>query len=133
MSDFKSKIRLLGLRPTQQRITIMQVLSEIGKTHVTARCLLKILSKKNKRISIATIYNNLNELSDRGFLNKVVVGKEKMWFDTNLANHHHFYDEEADKLVDIDFTDIEFSKFPDIPSGKTLKSVNVVINVKKKN
>ncbi len=132
MKDIKNRIRLLDLRPTKQRIAIMKVLAEIGKVHVTAGHLSEILFSKNIKISTATIYNNLNELADRGFLNKVIVDKDKMWFDTNLAHHHHFYDEESEQIVDIESSKIEFLKLPDIPEGKSLKSINVVINVKKK-
>ena len=54
-----------------------------------------------------------------------------MWFDTNLSKHHHFYDEVEDKLVDIQEKEINFSKFPDAPDGKKIKSVDIIINVKK--
>ena len=81
--------------------------------------------------SLTEINFNLNELSNRGFLKKVIVKKDKMWFDTNLSKHHHFYDEEEDKLVDIQESDINFSKFPKVPKGKKIKSVDIVINIKK--
>ena len=82
-------------------------------------------------ISRATIYNNLNELSNKGFLKKVLVKKDKMWFDTNLSKHHHFYDEEEDSLVDVAEKEIKFSKFPKMPKGKGMKSVDILINIRK--
>ena len=91
----------------------------------------KMLIKNKVYISRATIYNNLNELSCKGFLKKVIVKKDKMWFDTNLSKHHHFYDEEEDKLVDIQEKEINFSKFPKAPQGKNIKSVDIIINIKK--
>ena len=54
-----------------------------------------------------------------------------MWFDTNLSEHHHFYDEEEDSLVDIEEKDVAFSKLPNIPEGKILKSIDIIINIKK--
>ena len=90
-----------------------------------------MLLEKDYNISKATIYNNLNELSDKGFLKKVLVEKDKMWFDTNLSEHHHFYDEEEDSLVDIEEKDVAFSKLPNIPEGKILKSIDIIINIKK--
>ena len=91
----------------------------------------KILINNKVYISRATIYNNLNELSSKGYLKKVIVKKDKMWFDTNLSKHHHFYDEEEDKLVDIKEREINFSKFPEVPRGKKIKSVDIIINIKK--
>ena len=102
-----------------------------GNFHVTAFSLEKMLRKKNFSISWATIYNNLNELSSKGFLKKVLVKKDKMWFDTNLSKHYHFYDEEEDSLVDVAEKEIKFSKFPKIPNGKKIRSVDIVINIKK--
>ena len=81
--------------------------------------------------SLTEINFNLNELSNRGFLKKVIVKNDKMWFDTNLSKHHHFYDEEEDRLVDIQEKEINFSKFPKAPHGKNIKSVDIIINIKK--
>ena len=58
----------------------------------------------------------------------VIVKNDKMWFDTNLTKHHHFYDEEEDELVDIQEKEINFSKFPKAPHGKSIKSVDIIIN-----
>ena len=44
-----------------------------------------------------------------------------MWFDTNLLKHHHFYDEEEDKLLDIQEKEINISKFPERAKGKENK------------
>ena len=91
----------------------------------------KILINNKVYISRATIYNNLNELSSKGYLKKVIVKKDKMWFDTKLSKHHHFYDEEEDKWIDIKEKEIKFSMFPRVPKGKKIKSVDIVINIKK--
>ena len=88
----------------------------------------KILIKDKVYISRATIYNNLNELSSKGCLKKVIVKKDKMWFDTNLSKHHHFYDEEEDELVDIQDREIIFSNFPIVPKGKKL-SQSILLSI----
>ena len=90
-----------------------------------------MLIKNKIFISRATIYNNLNELSNKGFLKKVIAIKDKMQFDTNLSKHHHFYDEQENQLVDIQDKEINFSKFPRVPNGKKIKSVDIIINIKK--
>ena len=131
MKKAKEILKNLNLRPTLQRLAITETLIKKKEVHVTAYALEKMLVKSKVYISRATIYNNLNELSSKGFLKKVIVKKDKMWFDTNLSKHHHFYDEEEDKLVDIQESDINFSKFPKVPNGKKIKSVDIVINIKK--
>ena len=131
MRKAKEILKKLKLRPTSQRVAITEILLRKKEVHVTAYSLEKLMVKNKIFISRATIYNNLNELSNRGFLKKVIVKNDKMWFDTNLSKHHHFYDEEEDKLVDIQEKEINFSKFPKAPQGKNVKSVDIIINIKK--
>ena len=132
MEKINSILRKLKLRPTKQRTAIINALIGEGDTHVTASSLGKILEKNKFKVATATIYNNLNELSEKGFLKKVLVEKNKMWFDTNLSAHYHFYDEEEDKLTDVNKNHIEFLAFPKLPKGKALKSLDITINVKSK-
>ena len=131
MKNVKEILKSLKLRPTSQRIAIAEILLKKKEVHFTAYSLEKMMKKNKIFISRATIYNNLNELSTRGFIKKVLVKKDKMWFDTNLSKHHHFYDEEEDELVDIQDKEITFSKLPDVPKGKKIKSVDIIINIKK--
>ena len=131
MKKAKDILKKLKLRPTLQRVAITEILLRKKEVHITAYSLEKLMIKNKIFISRATIYNNLNELSNRGFLKKVIVKNDKMWFDTNLSKHHHFYDEEEDKLVDIQEKEINFSKFPKAPNGKSIKSVDIIINIKK--
>ena len=130
MKKVREILKNLNLRPTSQRMAITEALIKKKEVHVTAYSLEKMLIKSKVYISRATIYNNLNELSDKGFLKKVIVKKDKMWFDTNLSKHHHFYDEEEDKLFDIKETEINFSMLPSVPKGKKIKSVDIIINIK---
>ena len=131
MKKAKEILKKLKLRPTLQRIAITETLLKKKEVHVTAYSLEKLMVKNKTFISRATIYNNLNELSNRGFLKKVIVKNDKMWFDTNLTKHHHFYDEEENELIDIQEKEINFSKFPKAPQGKNVKSVDIIINIKK--
>ena len=103
------------------------------KIHITAAKLLKHLKNERINISLATVYNNLNELAEKGILKKFYVNNDKMWFDTNLSDHYHFYDYEKDELIDIDKSEITFSKSPQIPAGKIKDSINIIINLKNKN
>ena len=131
----KSKKILLksNLRPTSQRIAILDYILGKHKVHLTAAKLMSHLKNKNINISLATVYNNLNELADKGMLRKFYVNNDKMWFDTNLQDHYHFYDAEKDELIDIAKSEISFSKSPKIPTGKVKDSINIIINLKNKN
>ena len=133
MSNAKKILKKGNLRPTTQRIAIINYILKKHKVHVTASKLMSYLKNKNINISLATIYNNLNELADKGILRKFYVNNDKMWFDSNLRDHYHFYDSEKDELIDIDKNEISFSKSPKIPNGKIKDSINIIINLKNKN
>ncbi len=133
MNDAKNILKKNKLRPTIQRVAIVEYIIEKHKVHITAAKLLKYLKNKKINISLATIYNNLNELADKGILKKFYVNNDKMWFDTNLQEHYHFYDSEVDELIDINKNEISFSKSPKIPNGKIKESINIIINLKNKN
>ena len=51
-------------------------------------------------------------------------------FDTNITNHHHFYDNETSELIDIDASEVVIQKIPKAPNGKKIKNVEVFINLK---
>ena len=133
MSLSKKILKENNLRPTTQRIAIIEYIIKKHKIHITASKLITYLKDKNINISLATVYNNLNELAEKGILRKFYVNNDKMWFDTNLQDHYHFYDAEKDELIDIAKSEISFSKSPKIPIGKVKDSINIIINLKNKN
>ncbi len=130
--DILNKLRSSGLRPTKQRVEIAKFLFEREKTfHFTVESLNKLLTKKStSKIALATIYNTVHAFKTAGHLNEVEVRGNKTYFDTNVSNHHHFYDSETSELIDIDANDIIIQKIPKAPNGKKIKNVEVFINLK---
>jgi Fur family iron response transcriptional regulator len=130
--DILNKLRTSGLRPTKQRVEIAKFLFEREKTfHFTVESLNKLLTKKLvSKIALATIYNTVHAFKTAGHLNEVEVRGNKTYFDTNVSNHHHFYDSETAELIDIDANDIIIQKIPKAPNGKKIKNVEVFINLK---
>ena len=130
--DILKKLRSSGLRPTKQRVEIAKFLFEREKTfHFTVESLNKLLTKKSvSKIALATIYNTVHAFKTAGHLSEVEVRGNKTYFDTNVSNHHHFYDSETSELIDIDANDIIIQKIPKAPNGKKIKNVEVFINLK---
>ena len=130
--DILKKLRSSNLRPTKQRVEIAKFLFEREKTfHFTAESLNKLLTKKStSKIALATIYNTVHAFKAAGHLSEVEVRGNKTYFDTNVSNHHHFYDSETAELIDIDANDIIIQKIPKAPNGKKIKNVEVFINLK---
>ncbi|MDC0433732.1 transcriptional repressor [Pelagibacteraceae bacterium] len=131
--DLVQKLRSSGLRPTKQRLRLAECLFNKPKTfHFTVENLDKVINKKgsDEKIALATVYNTVHAFEKAGHLKKILLSSEgKSYFDTNTTSHHHFYDEVNNELVDIESNNIELKKLPTPPKGKSIKNVNVIINI----
>ena len=107
--NFEKKLRSVGLRPTRQRLDICEVLFDRKETfHFTIDDLRKILKTNlNSKVSIATIYNTINSFKHKGYIKEISLNSEKTYFDTNVTNHHHFYNETTNELIDFHDSDVE--------------------------
>ena len=129
--EFTKKLRLSGLRPTKQRLKICEVLFNREKTfHFTINDLAKSISENlNQKISLATIYNTVHAFKKKGYLKEISINSDKSYFDTNITNHHHFYDEDTNKLIDCDDDHIETVNIKKNITGKKINSVEVLVRV----
>ena len=129
--DFINKLRNSGLRPTKQRIKICEALFNTEKTfHFTVNDLAKMMQKNfNEKISLATVYNTLHAFKKKGYVKEISLGNDKSYFDTNISSHHHFFDTKTNELIDIDSSKVELKNIPNPPKGKSIKDIDIVINV----
>ena len=125
------RLRASGLRPTRQRIDICKLLFDRKETfHFTIDKLKKIIDKGNKKkISIATLYNTVHTFKEKGYLKEISLKGDKTFFDTNTKHHHHFYDEDMSQLVDIEDKNVSINYLPKLPSGKKIRSVEVLVKI----
>ena len=132
---FVNRLRLSGLRPTKQRITICKVLFDRKDTfHFTIDNLKKKIEKNTKsKISLATVYNTIHAFKKNGYLKEIFVRGNKTFFDTNSKSHHHFYDQDTDSLMDIKNEDISISKLPSAPKGKKINGVEITVSLANNN
>ena len=83
----------------------------------------------NERISLATVYNTVHAFKKKGYLKEISINSDKSYFDTNTTNHHHFFDEDTNELIDCDDGVIETPKIKKNISGKKINSVEVLVKV----
>ena len=110
--DVKAKLRDVGLRPTRQRMALGWILFGKGDRHITAEMLYEEATKAKVPVSLATVYNTLHQFTDVGLLRQVAVDGSKTYFDTNNSQHHHFFVEGENALLDIPDTDVVVGKTP---------------------
>tara|TARA_Y100000996_G_scaffold189872_1_gene148410 strand:- start:145 stop:573 length:429 start_codon:yes stop_codon:yes gene_type:complete len=130
-TNYIEKLRASGLRPTKQRIKICEVLFDREKTfHFTINQLEKMISEKlNEKISLATVYNTVHAFKKKGYLKEISINSDKSYFDTNISIHHHFFDEDTNKLIDCDEGNLDTINIKKNITGKNINSVEVLIKV----
>ena len=128
---YTDKLRKSGLRPTKQRLKICEVLFSPKQTfHFTINDLTKIIEEKlSEKISLATVYNTVHAFKKKNYLKEISINSDKSYFDTNVTEHHHFFDEDTNELIDCSWEDIDSVNVRKNIPGKKIKSVEVLIKV----
>ena len=129
--EFINKLRNSGLRPTKQRIKICEVLFNKETTfHFTINDLVKIIeTEANEKISLATVYNTIHAFEKKGYLKEIPIDSNQSYFDTNVTDHHHFYDISEEKLIDLGEVDVGPINIKKSIPGKKIKSVEVLVKL----
>jgi len=122
-------LKMSPLKITNQRVCLVEILFRNGDSHFTVEEVYRLARKKRHKISLATVYNCLNQFVVNEILKVVKLSCNKFYFDTNLRTHHHFFCKTTGKLQDIPSSDVVIEKLPDIPTKKKFKSVDVIINI----
>ena len=125
------KLRNSGLRPTKQRLQICEVLFNTERTfHFTINELeQKIKDKIENKISLATIYNTVHAFEKKGYLKQIPVNSNQTYFDTNITDHHHFYNLKDGKLIDLENSEVGPINIKRKIDGKKIKSIEVLVKL----
>jgi len=128
---YVQKLRNSGLRPTKQRLKICEVLFDNNKTfHFTINELEKKIKKQtNCKVSLATVYNTVHAFEKKGYLKQIPINSNQTYFDTNVTDHHHFYDLSENKLIDLKNSDVGPINILKKIDGKKIKSVEVLVKL----
>jgi Fur family transcriptional regulator, iron response regulator len=127
--DLGARLRAAGLRPTRQRLLLAGLLLGNGDRHVTAEQLHAEAAEREMRVSLATVYNTLRQFVEAGLLLQVVVEPGRSYFDTNTADHHHFFCGPAGLLQDIPAAALTVRGIPFPPAGTEIRRVDIVVRV----
>jgi Fur family ferric uptake transcriptional regulator len=84
---------------TRQRKIILEQLREID-THPAADEVYEMVRRRLPRISLGTVYRNLEVLSARGMIRKLELGGSQRRFDGDMANHYHVRCIRCDRVED---------------------------------
>ena len=129
--EYIEKLRKSGLRPTKQRIRICEILFNVNETfHFTIKDLVKMIEiNTDQKISLATVYNTIHAFEKKGYLKEIAINSSQTYFDTNISNHHHFFDEKEKELIDLEDDDMDPIKIKKAIPGKKITSVEVLVKI----
>lgn len=130
--EVEMRVRAAGLRPTRQRVALADLLFAKGDRHLSAEELHEEALVAGVAVSLATVYNTLHQFTEAGLLRILAVEGSKTYFDTNTSDHHHFFIEGENRVMDIDTGMVTVHNLPEPPEGMEIANVDIVVRLRPK-
>jgi len=122
-------LRVRGITPTHQRLEIAQVLVE-KRWHPSADQILAAVNVRYAETSKATVYNTLKLFLEKGLVRELIVDPNKVFYDSNTSEHHHFYDIESGEITDIAAAGIRIDGLPPLPAGMVAAGIDIIVRTR---
>lgn len=103
----KQIIRDLGLKVTEQRVLILEIIRH-GSNHFTAQEVFERVSARNPDVGFATVYRFLRTLSEQKYVTEVRLGGMPARYEWAAKHHHdHLTCIQCSKIVEFENNEIE--------------------------
>ncbi len=102
INRLKNLLKTKGLKPTYQRLKILEYLDKHMDGHPTVEMIYEALSREIPTLSMTTIYNAVNAFLDRGLVSAVTITGTEVRYDFTTSHHHHFLCKKCGRIIDID-------------------------------
>ncbi len=101
-------LRKAGLKVTQPRKLILELLDEAGNKHVTADDIYRVLIQAGEDIGLATVYRVLNQFEAAGLVVKHNFEGGQAYYELDSGSHHdHMVCVETGKVIEFSNPEIE--------------------------
>lgn len=127
--DVVALLRERDINPTSQRVEIAYVLFS-RHAHYSAEDVFTAVNKNDQHVSKATVYNTLGLFAEKKLVREVIVDPTKVFYDPNVAPHHHFYNLATGQLADIDGDDVQITGLPPLPEGAQMEGIDVIVRLR---
>lgn len=122
-------IRRAGLRPTCQRMGLVKLLYAGKGRHICAEQLYREAHAAGMDLSLATVYNTLNQFKNAGILQEILTGGGKTYFDTTLHSHAHIFFESEERVEDIAPEDLKIELSDELAKRMKNGAIEIVIRI----
>jgi len=102
MERLKDVLKKKDLKPTYQRIKILEYLDKHENSHPTVEMIYEALSRKIPTMSMTTVYNTLSAFLEKDLVSEVTITGTEVRYDFVTIPHHHFLCKKCGKIIDID-------------------------------
>ncbi|MHC5053694.1 MAG: Fur family transcriptional regulator [Planctomycetota bacterium] len=113
------------MRMTNQRRVILEELRKVV-THPTANGVCDLIRRRLPRVSLATVYRNLELLSEEGIVQRIETGSGPRRYDGNGEHHHHIRCEGCGCVADVPARSVKASVR--IDDKRVCKECGFVVN-----
>lgn len=101
-------LRKVGLKVTQPRKLILDLLEETDNKHVTADDIYRVLMQAGQDIGLATVYRVLNQFESAGLVVKHNFEGGQAYYELDSGSHHdHMVCVETGKVIEFSNDEIE--------------------------
>jgi len=132
IADVEKRVREAGLRPTRQRVALADLLFAKGDRHLSAEELHEEALVAGVAVSLATVYNTLHQFTEAGLLRILAIEGSRTYFDTNTSDHHHFFIEGENRVMDIETGPVSVNNLPAPPEGMEIVNVDIIVRLRPK-
>tara|TARA_R110002096_G_scaffold292704_12_gene487178 strand:+ start:2375 stop:2803 length:429 start_codon:yes stop_codon:yes gene_type:complete len=117
-----------GMRMTKQRRLVFEVVQDMEPEHPTASAVYDRSRRLMPSISLATVYNCLEVLTDAGAITQVNIDRDASRFCPNLQPHAHFFCAKCDSVFDVGLNEKADASEPwNLPDGSRIEQINVAM------
>ena len=97
---------------------------------MSAEQVLNAINLDNANVSKATVYNTLNLFAGKGLLRQLTIDPNRIYYDSNITDHYHFYNEDTGELRDLDPLQLEITRIPELPENTVTSGIDIVIHLR---
>ncbi len=127
-SNVVAMLQHYNISPTRQRVEIAEFLFHAPQ-HLSADKILEGVRDAGNHVSRATVYNTMGLFAEKGVVREVLIDRERVFYDSNIEDHHHLYNVDTGELKDIYDVEVDVTGNVAVPDNLRVVETAVVIKV----
>ena len=124
--NYETLLREHNLKVTPQRLGILSIMNASG--HITVEDLFTHIKKQFSSISLATLYKNINAMTENELISEVKIPNMKTKYEISKAPHVHILCNQCGEFIDLELDLKELIASASHKSHYSVKDTSVVLS-----